>query len=91
LLSIEKGLKECEKCILVLFPNYFNNHGWTKTEFNSIITREIIETQNLILPIWVNVTRKDEYDYSPSVDNKIGVNWNIGIDLVIDKIANALQ
>ena len=30
--SIENGLKECPKCILVLTPNFLNNNGWTKRE-----------------------------------------------------------
>jgi hypothetical protein len=31
--SIEKGIKEAKKCILVLTPNFLNNLGWTKKEF----------------------------------------------------------
>ena len=34
--SIEKGLRECKKCIMILTPNYLENKGWAKTEFNSI-------------------------------------------------------
>jgi hypothetical protein len=26
--SIEKGLQECPKCILILTPNFLNNNGW---------------------------------------------------------------
>ena len=45
--SIEKGLrKECKKCVLVLSPQFFGNTGWTRVEFNSIFTREIIETED---------------------------------------------
>ncbi len=43
--SIERGLKETKKCILILSPNFFSNNGWTKTEFNSVFTRELIETR----------------------------------------------
>jgi hypothetical protein len=28
--TIEKGLKECHKCIIVLSANFFANRGWTK-------------------------------------------------------------
>jgi hypothetical protein len=48
--SIEKGIKECRKCIVVVSPNFLSNPGWTKTEFNSVFTRELIEQQNLFLP-----------------------------------------
>ena len=45
--SIEKGLKECRKCVLVLSPRFLSNNGWTKKEFDSIFTREILEQKIL--------------------------------------------
>jgi hypothetical protein len=74
--SIEKGLKECKKCILVLSPNFLSNSGWTKVEFNSIFTREILEDQRLVLPVWYNVTRQGVYEYSPSLVNVVGLDWS---------------
>ena len=88
--SIEKGLKDCKKCILILSPNFLNNLGWTKTEFNTIFTREIIETKNLVLPIWAGVSKKDIYDYSPMLVDRVGVNWDKGLEFVIEKIQHAL-
>jgi hypothetical protein len=41
--SVEAGLKECHKCILVLTPNFLSNKGWAKHEYSSIFTREIVE------------------------------------------------
>jgi hypothetical protein len=75
-LSIEKGLKECRKCILILSPNFFSNSGWTKTEFDSIFSRQILEQSNLVLPIWVDVSAKDVYEYSPSLTLVKGITWN---------------
>ena len=74
--SIEKGLKECKKCILIISPNFISNNGWTKKEFDSIFTREIIEEQELVLPIWYNVTKQQVYDYSPSLANIKAAVWN---------------
>jgi hypothetical protein len=74
--TIEKGLKECAKCILVLSPNFLSNNGWTKTEFDSIFTRQIIEESNLLLPIWHNVSKQDVYNYSPSLANIKGITWD---------------
>lgn len=56
--SIEKGIKEAKKCILILTPNFLNNPGWTKKEFNSIFTREMIFNEKIVLPIWFNVKRR---------------------------------
>ena len=84
--SIEKGIKECEKCILILSPNFMNNKGWTKTEFNSVFTRQILEEQTIILPVWNNINVKDVYEYCPSLANILGVDWKIGADEVISKL-----
>ena len=73
--SIERGLKECKKCVLVLSPNFFTNTGWTKVEFNSIFTREIIEDKKLVLPVWYKVTKEMVFDYSPSLANVVGLDW----------------
>jgi predicted nucleotide-binding protein len=42
--SIEKGLKECRKCILVLTPNFLSDEGWSKREYDSIFTRRETES-----------------------------------------------
>jgi hypothetical protein len=49
--SIEKGLKETKKCVVILSPNFFANKGWGKSEFDSIFTREIIQKRNVMLPV----------------------------------------
>jgi len=74
--SIERGLKTCRKCVLILSSNFFSNRGWTKKEFDSIFTREILEERQLILPVWCNVTKEQVYDYSPSLLNVKGLSWH---------------
>jgi hypothetical protein len=76
--SIEKGLQECKKCVLVLSRNFLANSGWTKTEFNSIFTREIVEQSNVVLPIWCDVSRDEIYSYSPSLANRVAAHWSKG-------------
>jgi hypothetical protein len=90
--SIEKGLKECKKCILVLSPNFFANAGWTKKEFDSIFTREIIEEQSLVLPIWSGVSKHEVFNYSPSLVNVLGLDWNtLGEEEVCRRLHLALD
>jgi hypothetical protein len=89
--SIESGIKEAEKCVLVLSKNFLSNPGWTKTEFDSIFTKELIEKQKVILPIWVNVSKKDVYEYSPSLANKVAIKWDVGEEEVIRKIHQTLR
>lgn len=89
--SIEKGLKECKKCILILSPHFLANPGWTKVEFNSIFTREILETKNLILPIWHGVTQKQVYEYSPSLADRVADQSSLGIEELARRMYNAVE
>lgn len=88
--SIEKGIKECKKCILILSPNFLANERWTKTEFNSIFTKELIEQTDVILPVWCSVNERDIYDYSPSLLNKVGINISLGADEVVRRLHKAI-
>jgi hypothetical protein len=90
--SIEKGLKECKKCILILSPNFISNKGWTKTEFDSIFTRQILEEQKLVLPVWYKVAKQDVYEYSPSLLNVKGADWEkLGAEEVCRQLYNAIM
>ena len=73
--SIEKGIKEAKKCILILTKNYLTNPGWGKKEFNSIFTREMIMNERIVLPIWHNVTKEEVYEYSPSLADTVALKW----------------
>jgi len=88
--SIQRGIKECNKCILILSKDFLQNEGWAKVEFNSIFTREIVEKDNLILPVWVGVRKKEIYDYFPSLADKVATKWNSGKDVAIKQLHQAI-
>lgn len=89
--SIEKGLKECHKCVLVLSPNFVTNEGWTKAEFDSIFTREILQKQQIILPIWHEISKEQVFDYSPRLLDKVGISSSLGVEEVARRVAHALS
>ncbi len=89
--SIERGIKECNKCVLILSPNFLSNSGWTKTEFNSIFTRELIEGSDFLLPVWCGVDKKEIFEYSPSLVDRVGVNWNLGVDEVVKRLSRSIN
>jgi hypothetical protein len=88
--TIEKGLREARKCILVLSPNFLSNNGWTKVEFNSIFTREIVEAKDVVLPVWRDVSRDEVYNYSPALADRLGVNWKLGAEEVVKRLHRAI-
>lgn len=88
--SIEKGLKDCKKCILILSKNFISNNGWTKKEFDSIFTREIVEGKKLILPVWYGVTRDEVSKYSLSLANVVGKKWEGDKDKICQELHKAI-
>lgn len=88
--SIEKGLKECRACVLLLSRNYLTNRGWTKTEFNSVFTRELIEQANLLLPVWIDVEKKDVFEYCPDLANRVAARWAEGRKNVVKQLLGVL-
>ena len=89
--SIEKGLKEARKCIIILSPNFLSNEGWSKAEFDSIFTREILEKTNVILPVWHNVGAKEIYDYSPRLADKVGLPSSLGVEELARRLSGAVK
>ncbi len=88
--SIERGLKTCKKCVLILSPNFLSNRGWTETEFNAAFTREIISSDKVLLPVWAGVTREQVYDYSPGLADRVGIHWTRGTREVVRRLYAAI-
>jgi hypothetical protein len=89
--SIENGIKECRTCVLILSPDFLTNEGWTKAEFDSIYTREIVEKSNVILPVWHKVGAREVYEYSPRLADKKGISTEKGVEEVIRQLKAAID
>jgi len=89
--SIERGIKKSNYCILVVTKNFITNEGWTKTEFNSIFTKEMIQREKIILPIWHNVSKEEVYEYSPTLVDRLAAKWDEGEDIVAAKIKSKIK
>ena len=89
--SIERGIRECQKCVLIISPNFLANNGWSKSEFEMIFNREIVEKQHVILPVWVGVDPTQVFEYSPSLVGRYALNWNDGLDHVAQGIRRVLE
>lgn len=90
-MSIEAGMREAKKCIVILSPNYLENLGWCKAEFDSIFTREVLERTNVILPVWHNVGVEQIYKYSPRLADKVGLSSALGIQELARQLSAAVR
>ncbi len=89
--SIESGLREASKCILILTPHFFSNAGWSKREYDSIFTREIVEKRKVILPVWHGISVEDAYKFSPILADRVAVPWTLGVEEVARRLLRSLD
>lgn len=89
--AVEKGLKEAKKCIMIISPHFISNEGWARAEVDSLITREFVEKDNVILPVWHEVSRDDVYNYSPILANKVALPSSLGVDELAHRLVNVIR
>lgn len=67
--KIDKGLANSQFGIVILSKNFFRK-GWTNYELDGIVSKAVSGEQ-IILPIWHNITKKELLDFSPSLVDKV--------------------
>jgi hypothetical protein len=58
---------------------------------DTIFTRELVEKQNVILPIWESVSVADVFKYSPILADRVAVQWSLGPEEVARKLLAAID
>lgn len=87
--KIDKGLANSRFGIVVL-SRHFISKGWTNYELDGIITRAISGEQ-IMLPVWHNITKREVLNFSPSLADKLARNTAINtIDEIADEIAELI-
>lgn len=67
--KIDSGLAKSRFGVIV-FSKSFLTKGWTNYELDGLVTRSV-DGDQVLLPIWHNVTKKEIIDYSPSLADKL--------------------
>lgn len=67
--KIDAGLARSRFGIVVLSRSFFRK-GWTNYELDGLVTRSMTGEQ-ILLPIWHEITKKELIDYSPSLADKV--------------------
>ena len=84
--KIDKGLANSRFGIVVISKDFIKK-GWTNYELDGIITKAVSGEQ-IILPIWHNITKKEVIDFSPSLADKLARNTAIN---TVDEIASEIS
>ena len=67
--KIDRGISRSRVALVVLSPSFLLK-GWTNHELDGIVTRSVSGEQ-ILLPIWHNLTKQEVVDFSPSIADKI--------------------
>lgn len=70
--KIDRGLAKSRFGVVVLSGDFFRK-GWTNYELDGLVTRAVSGEQ-VLLPIWHNITKAEVIDYSPSLADKLARN-----------------
>lgn len=73
--KIDKGLVNSRFGIVVLSKSFISK-GWTNYELDGIVTKAVSGEQ-VLLPIWHNITKQEVISYSPSLADKLARNTSI--------------
>lgn len=67
--KIDRGLASSRVGLVILSPDFIAK-GWTNYELDGIVTRAVSGEQ-ILLPIWHNITKEQVLNYSPSLADKL--------------------
>jgi hypothetical protein len=70
--KIDQGLAKSRFGVVVLSADFFRK-GWTNYELDGLVTKAVSGEQ-VLLPIWHNITKAQVIDYSPSLADKLARN-----------------
>jgi hypothetical protein len=84
--KIDKGLANSKFGVVILSKSFIKK-GWANYELDGIITKSV-SGQQVVLPIWHDITKQEVIDYSPSLADKLARNTAIS---TIDEIAEEIN
>lgn len=88
--KIDKGLANSRVGLVVLSPSFIKK-GWTNYELDGIVTRAVSGEQ-VLLPIWHNITKQQVIEFSPSLADKVARSTATHtIDAIASEIAELLE
>ena len=88
--KIDRGLATSRVGLVVLSPDFIAK-GWTNYELDGIVTRTVSGEQ-ILLPIWHNITKQQVVDFSPSLADKLARSTATHtVDEIAQEIAELIQ
>ncbi|MBM9514870.1 DUF1883 domain-containing protein [Desulfogranum marinum] len=88
--QIDKGVSK-SRFGVVVFSKHFLSKGWTNYELDGIVTKSVGGEQ-IILPIWHEITKKEIIDFSPSLADRLARSTSTHtVEEIADEIVNLIK
>ena len=88
--KIDKGIANSNFGVIVI-SRAFISKGWTNYELDGLITRAV-NNEQVMLPIWHNVTKREVLNYSPSLADKLARSTtDFTVEEIADEIADVIK
>ncbi len=88
--KIDQGLAH-SRVGLVILSTSFISKGWPNYELDGIVTR-VVSGEQILLPIWHNITKQQVVDFSPSLADKVARSTATHtVDEIAKEIAELLK
>lgn len=88
--SIDYGLSKSRFGIVILSKNFFRKQ-WPNWELDGLVARQNSSENDLILPIWLDITRDDVLEYSPSLADKVAIAATKNIDIIVEQLLKVIK
>lgn len=88
---LESGLAVSDTCILIVSDAFLSNPGWTKSELDALLTKEFIEGDKLLVPVWLNVSQEKVAEYSTILAHHKAIKGEIGDEEINRKLYVAVH
>lgn len=83
--SIEEGIKNSYYGIVILSKDFFKKR-WPLEELNALSSKEFLVKENIIIPIWHEVSDKEVFNFSPFLAGRYSLKSDLSIKLIADSI-----
>lgn len=88
--SIDQAVATSRYAVVVLSPAFFSKN-WTQYELDGLVAREM-DGEQLILPIWHNITKDQLLKVSPSLTDRIALSTGVlSLEEIADELAEAVR
>jgi hypothetical protein len=89
--SLDRGLRECGKCILILSPSYIDNKRWAAAEFNAAMTQHMGLGGGRVIPVLVGVSHEAIADYSPLLSSLYAASFDGDMEALASQLMRAVM